>query len=55
MDEMADRPVIPTVCPRCGKKVVVKGVETIECKECGELYYDPWLGIWRIKRYEEKP
>lgn len=53
MDEVADRVIVPTVCPRCGKNVTILSDERIKCKECGELYYDHWLGIWRIQRYEE--
>ena len=51
MDELNydDRPIKPMRCPRCGKVVIFKDDDEIECEDCGELYYDPWLGIWRIK------
>ena len=54
MDEMADHVVTPDRCPRCGKKVVYREDGSIFCEDCGELYYDQWLGIWRIKpKYDE--
>lgn len=41
-------PIKPMRCPRCGKKVIFKTDGRIVCEDCGELYYDCWLGIWRI-------
>ena len=54
MDEVHydDRPIAPMLCPRCGKKIIFHPNDEIECPSCGFLYYDQWLGIWRIKRTE---
>ena len=54
MDKMADRviPIVPMRCPRCGKKVIFESNDRVRCEECGTLYYDKWLGIWRIQRTE---
>lgn len=55
MDELADRdgimdrPIKPLRCPRCGKKVIFERDDRMYCEDCGELYFDNWLGIWRIK------
>ena len=53
--------VIPIRCPRCGKPVAVHGegdrMEGLSFRcmgGCGELYYDKWLGIWRIKSNVEE-
>ena len=55
MDGMDDiQRIVPMFCPRCGEKVIFKEDDNIECPACGELYYDPWLGIYRIKPYEDK-
>ena len=50
MDGMADsvKPITPMVCPRCGKKVIFEANDRIRCEDCGALYFDNWLGIWRI-------
>lgn len=56
MDEMANPviPIKPMRCPRCGKKVIFEhDDDKIRCEDCGELYYDQWLGIWRIYRPPE--
>lgn len=44
-----DKPIAPMTCPRCQKKVIFEPNGKIKCEDCGELYYDQWLGIWRIK------
>ena len=60
MDEMVDSvvPIRPTRCPRCGKEIIFKPNDKYEypyeCPDCGELYYDKWLGIWRIYRPPEE-
>ena len=56
MDEKSydDGPIKPMFCPRCGEKVIFKEDDGIECPVCGDLYYDMWLGIWRINRHEVK-
>lgn len=41
-------PIKPMRCPRCGTKVTFENDGRIVCDDCGELYYDNWLGIWRI-------
>ena len=41
--------VKPDRCPRCGKEIVIVEDDKIKCPDCGELYYDEWLGIYRIK------
>lgn len=47
---MADTiPIQPMKCPRCGKTVIFDRDDTIRCEDCGELYFDNWLGIWRVK------
>lgn len=46
--EEEDAPIKPMRCPRCGKKVIFETDGRIMCYECGELYFDNWLGIWRI-------
>ncbi len=52
MDGMAysDRinPIAVLRCPRCGKKTIFKDEECYECPDCGELYFDGTLGIWRV-------
>ena len=54
---------VPTKCPRCGKHVDVtvyglgNQIEnySFRCSgNCGGLYYDRWLGIWRIKPTTEE-
>ena len=52
MDEMADPVIKPMRCPRCGKRVIFRENGDIICDDCGRLYYDQWLGIWRIERTE---
>lgn len=47
-----DRSIVPMRCPRCGKTVIFHHNDTYECPDCGELYFDNWLGIWRIQRTE---
>lgn len=55
MDEMDNAtPIAPMRCPRCGEKVIFKPNDEYECPDCGKLYYDNWLGIWRINRHEEE-
>ncbi len=56
MDEMANPviPIKPMRCPRCGKKVIFEPNDKIRCEDCGELYYDQWLGIWRIYKPSEE-
>lgn len=51
MDKMADSviPIKPMRCPRCGAKVKFETDGRIMCDDCGELYFDNWLGIWRIQ------
>ena len=51
---------VPTKCPRCGKQVAIHGegdrMEGLSFRcmgGCGELYYDKWLGIWRVKPDQE--
>ena len=44
----------PLRCPRCGRPVIFKADDHMVCNECGELYYDQWLGIYRIKPYVEE-
>ena len=44
-----DAPIQPLLCPRCRKPVKFNEDDTIECKDCGELYPDRWLGIWRVR------
>ena len=53
--------VIPSRCPRCGVPVIIHGEGdrmeglSFHCMGgCGELYYDKWLGIWRIKSNVEE-
>lgn len=41
-------PIKPMRCPRCGKKVIFENDGRIMCEDDGELYFDNWLGIWRI-------
>lgn len=45
--------VEPDKCPRCGKSLIHWGND-LKCRDCGYLYYDEWLGIWRVKPYEEQ-
>lgn len=52
---------IPNKCPRCGNPIAVHGegdrLEGLSFRctgECGELYYDQWLGIFRIKPTTEE-
>ena len=55
MDKMADHviPIKPMRCPRCGRKVIFSNdSEDIYCVDCGKMYYDQWLGIWRIDASE---
>lgn len=53
MDEMDNAtPIAPMRCPRCGERVIFKPNDEYECPDCGKLYYDNWLGIWRIQRNE---
>lgn len=52
LDSYDVRPIKPMICPRCGKAVIFDGEDIIRCETCGELYYDNWLGIWRIQRTE---
>ena len=47
-----DKPVVPERCPRCGMKIILQSEDKFECPACGTLYYDPWLGIWRIQYRE---
>ena len=55
MDKMDDvTPIVPMRCPRCGKRVIFEPNDRYRCPECGELYYDQWLGIWRIRSNEEE-
>lgn len=49
-----DGPIKPMFCPRCCEKVTFNDDDTIECPSCGKLYFDMWLGIWRVQRDEEK-
>lgn len=49
-----DKPIEPMTCPRCGKKVIFGPGGNIRCEDCGKLYYDGWLGIWRIERPKEE-
>lgn len=49
-----NKPIIPMTCPRCGKKTEFKDADRFICKECGELYFDDWLGIWRVKPVEHE-
>ena len=44
-----DKPIVPMRCPRCMKKVQILSGGHYKCEDCGELYYDEWLGIWRIR------
>lgn len=43
-----EKPIVPMKCPRCGRKVIFEPNDKYRCESCGELYYDHWLGIWRI-------
>lgn len=54
MDDMADNviPIKPMRCPRCGKVTIFEPDDTVKCENCGTLYFDNWLGIWRIQRTE---
>lgn len=49
VEENEDKEIRPMRCPRCGKRVIFKEDDAFECPDCGELYYDGWLGIYRIK------
>lgn len=43
----------PTTCPKCGKKLIYKGVGEYKCEACGELTYDAY-GL--VRNYlEEHP
>lgn len=44
-----EKPIEPMTCPRCGERVIFEPKGKIRCEDCGELYYDGWLGIWRVK------
>ena len=60
MDQMADRMNdevhVPDRCPRCGKSIITyigsaeDGKDKYVCPDCGELYYDDCLDIFRIRR-----
>lgn len=47
-------PIKPMRCPRCNRVVIFKDDDTIECEVCGELYFDNWLGIYRVKPESEE-
>ena len=48
----------PKRCPRCGEDIMIKPVskpcfKVYICPECGELYNDEHLGVWRIRTKEK--
>ena len=45
---------VPNLCPRCGTPVIYNGKSYI-CTKCEqELYYDRWLGIFRLRSIENE-
>ena len=45
---------VPRLCPRCGASVIFNG-ESYICTQCKkELYYDRWLGIFRLRSVENE-
>jgi RNA polymerase subunit RPABC4/transcription elongation factor Spt4 len=35
-------------CPKCLEEVKVTGEDRAWCPKCGALFFDNWLGIWRV-------
>lgn len=48
-EDYHSRPIQPMKCPRCMQPVIFEDNDRIVCKTCGPLYFDNWLGIWRIQ------
>lgn len=43
-------PIKQLRCPRCNKPVIFERDDTLRCEDCGKLYFDNWLGIYRVDK-----
>lgn len=44
----------PLICPDCGKRVEFCHSGRLICWNCGEVYLDDELHIWKIRPFKDK-
>ena len=41
----------PLVCPACGERVELCVSGHVICWDCGEIWYDSDMQVWRIRKF----